>query len=113
MNSIHIHRDKPYSWRWTPEDDECFFGRLTYDVLHDNPSFGNTRFFKSLWEVKALPNAQVLVWMLLDRLPSRLNLSRRGINITNLFYLLCQLCQEPVQHLFLECEVVFLVWNTC
>lgn len=26
---------------------------------------------------------------------------------------MCQMCQESIQHLFLECKVAHIVWNSC
>jgi len=51
--------------------------------------------------------------VLLDRLPTRINLSRRGVGVTTSLCALCQKWPESAQHLFLECEFAIQVWNWC
>jgi len=69
---------------------------------------------KILWGLKITPSVAVCSWRLMvDRLPTRSNLSLRGLQLTSLF---CPLCLESVesdQHLFVMCKVAQNVWDQC
>jgi len=62
--------------------------------------------YGKVWDLNTPDSGKVFSWrVLLDRLPSRTNLVRRGINIQ---CNLCSLCikeEETIQHLLLYCEV--------
>jgi len=70
--------------------------------------------FKLLWSLSAAPSAILGVWrILLDRLSTRLNLARRGVQLVNPLCLLCQDGVESTDHLFNTCIVVQQVWDQC
>jgi len=49
----------------------------------------------------------------MGRMPSRMNVARRGINIQCNLCLLCMKEEETIQHLFTYCEVSQRVWDKC
>ncbi|GKB77617.1 RNA-directed DNA polymerase, eukaryota, reverse transcriptase zinc-binding domain protein, partial [Tanacetum coccineum] len=57
--------------------------------------------------IKAVPiNVNVLAWKVrLDGLPSRLNISRRGMDITSILCPICDREVESVSHVFFACHV--------
>jgi len=62
--------------------------------------------FQMLWNLNIAPSASVCAWrLLLDRLPTRANLSRRGIMLGNTWCPLRQEGAETTQHLFTTCKV--------
>jgi len=59
--------------------------------------------FKCLWKVKVLSNVITIAWrVLLDRIPTRMCLSRRGMVVNITICAMCQAMDESSQHLFLE-----------
>ncbi|GKB96406.1 RNA-directed DNA polymerase, eukaryota [Tanacetum coccineum] len=60
----------------------------------------------TIW-IKSIPNkVNILAWKIrCDALPSRLNLSRRGIPIDSILCPICGAKPETVNHIFLSCEV--------
>jgi len=61
-----------------------------YLVLHNKTSGENNKHFNEFWNVKTLPNAQFLAWrVMLDKLPTRLSLVRKGVDLS---CTLCPLC---------------------
>jgi len=67
-----------------------------------------------LWSLKIPPSAIVCAWrILLDRLPTRTNLGRRGVQLGNTCYPLCHEGVETTQHLFSSCKVTQKVWDYC
>jgi len=70
--------------------------------------------FKLLWSLKIAPSAVVYVWrILLDRLPTRANLVKRGMQIMYVDCLLCLEATETCQRLFDTCKVAQKVWDKC
>ena len=70
--------------------------------------------FKLLWNLKVPPSAVVCVWrLLMDRLPTRSNLVKRGLQLPNLLCPFCQECVESAQRLFVTCKVTQKVQNQC
>jgi hypothetical protein len=67
-----------------------------------------------LWKIDAPSKALVLGWrLLLDRLPTRSALHRRGIlhNSNDLLCVFCSLHDEDSSHLFLTCQFSKGLWN--
>ena len=98
------------SWQWLIGNDSTFTVSETRKHIDDIilPSLQvSTR-----W-CKALPRkVNIFMWRLrLDRLPHRLNLSRRGIDINSILCSVCNKGMESNEHLFCSCEVAFNVWS--
>jgi len=51
--------------------------------------------------------------LLLDRLPTRVNLVKRDMQLINMLCSLCQEGEETSQHLFGTCKVAQKVWDQC
>lgn len=49
--------------------------------------------------------------MFLDRLPTRINLVNKNLDIPSILCPICQLEAEQIGHLFLRCEVAARTWN--
>jgi len=53
--------------------------------------------FKQLWQVKVLPNVLTTAWrFLLDRMPTRLNLIRRGVVVSSSICVLSKPWKSPL-----------------
>nr|GEZ12964.1 RNA-directed DNA polymerase, eukaryota [Tanacetum cinerariifolium] len=63
--------------------------------------------------VKVTPiKINVFAWRVrLDKLPSRLNLSLRGVEISSIMCPLCNSSVETASHLFFTCHVACLIWK--
>ncbi|GKE16864.1 RNA-directed DNA polymerase, eukaryota, partial [Tanacetum coccineum] len=66
----------------------------------------------TLWD-KILPRKiNIFLWRLsLDRLPHRLNLSSRGIDIPSISCSSCNGNVESADHVFFECDLVKEIWS--
>ncbi|XP_068487094.1 uncharacterized protein [Phaseolus vulgaris] len=70
--------------------------------------------FEVLWKAKAFPNVVITTWrVLIDRIPTRVRLSRREVLMLLTVCGLCQINEESCQHLFIECKYAQLVWSLC
>jgi len=64
--------------------------------------------------VKALPNVVITAWrIMLDKIPTRRNLIRRGLTVNTSTCVMCQATDESAQYLFIQCETAQKVWYLC
>jgi len=100
-------------WRGDPKG--MFTVKSAYFTLtnHQQVSLKES-VFCSLWQAKAVPRVLVTAWrVLLDRIPTRANLIRRGVVGIPPLCALCNMVEESSQHLFLDCTVAQRVWLMC
>jgi len=91
-----------------------FLVKSAYKCLADRDEGLMDGVFQQLWQSKVLPNILYTNWrVLLDRLPTRIDLIRRGVEVTDLNCVMCQASEEFAHHLFLECHVAQRVWYLC
>ena len=70
--------------------------------------------FEILWKAKTFPNVVTTTWRaLIDRIPTRVGLSRRGVLMLSTICGLYQIKEESCHHLFFECKYAQLVWSLC
>jgi len=86
---------------WGSEEEVCFSVNSTYECLSKHGRGPQHDVFKSLWKVKAFPSVVTVAWrILMDRLPTRVCLSRRGVLMETTLCALCQTKEKSCQHLF-------------
>ncbi|XP_068475121.1 uncharacterized protein [Phaseolus vulgaris] len=97
---------------WGVNNKGCFSMKSAYESIRgDGTRIG---VFDLLWKAKALPSVLIIAWRsILDRLPTRECLSRRGVTMESTSCVFCHSKVESSQHLFLECDVVVRVWDLC
>ena len=77
-------------WIWDGNGLGTYSVQLGYLVLQEQYHLPQCVWFKVLWALKVQGPTKVCVWRAMtDRLPTRVNLIRRGVNIQNI---LCPLC---------------------
>jgi len=60
--------------------------------------------FYLLWKATAFPNVLITAWrVLIDRIPTREALVRRGVQMESTVCSLCRTKEESSQHFFIEC----------
>jgi len=100
-------------WRGDPKG--MFLVKSAYSILTNHQQVSiKEGVFCSLWQAKAMPRVLVTAWrVLLDRIPTRANLIRRGVLVNSPLCALCNTLEESSQHLFLECVFAQRVWSMC
>ncbi|GJT61640.1 putative RNA-directed DNA polymerase, eukaryota, reverse transcriptase zinc-binding domain protein [Tanacetum coccineum] len=98
------------SWHWNLSDVGMFTVGVTRKHI-DNfvlPSMSpSTRWNKSLPR-----KVNIFVWrLLLDRLPHRVNLSSRGLEIPSIVCPVCNAAVETSDHIFYACDTASNVWR--
>jgi len=54
----------------------------------------------------------MLAWKILKgNVPTRVSLSRKGLSLPSLMCPLCNQADETIYHLFVECNIAYLVWS--
>nr|GEW43917.1 RNA-directed DNA polymerase, eukaryota [Tanacetum cinerariifolium] len=106
---IRINSDQDVR-QWKFVDEESFtvrFVRNSLDVIRLSISSTATRWCKIL-PIKV----SVFVWrVMLNRLPTHLNLDRRGIDMDSLLRPCCNSIVEDSNHVFYSCNVALELWN--
>ncbi|GJU62417.1 RNA-directed DNA polymerase, eukaryota, reverse transcriptase zinc-binding domain protein [Tanacetum coccineum] len=105
--SLSDHND---AWNWSPNTTKGFSvasARSLVDshILEVSP-------IATRWNGCIPIKVNIFLWkLLLNKLPSRVNLDRRGIDIPSI---LCPNCQEDVEtvnHIFFTCEMASTLWS--
>ena len=99
---------------WGEEELENYSVNIAYNHLAKRPRATHHSAFEYLWQAKAFPNVLTTAWRaLLNRIPTRESLSRRGVQMNSRVCVLCQEKEESCQHLFIECKNAQQVWSSC
>jgi hypothetical protein len=112
--------DAEDSWCWRPDEGKTFTVKSAYEIVSDmllpkgNLSTAQELSFKVLW--KCLASSKVSGFaclVLLDRVPTRVNLIRRRVinDDGNQCCVFCCNSAETVTHLFLYCNCILQVWE--
>ncbi|XP_021971289.1 uncharacterized protein LOC110866451 [Helianthus annuus] len=110
LQNVEIN-NKLDRWLWKQEDDREEF------------SVCNLR--SELDGMRMIPETQVLKWLcwipkkincfiwraVLDRIPTRDALAIRNIQLPSVLCVLCNICNESVDHLLISCQYAQLVWT--
>ncbi|GJT52207.1 RNA-directed DNA polymerase, eukaryota, reverse transcriptase zinc-binding domain protein, partial [Tanacetum coccineum] len=64
------------------------------------------------WYTMIPKKVNIFMWrMFLDRLPNRLNLSLRGLDLDSISCMVCNGNAESNAHIFFKCDTAFVVWH--
>jgi len=114
ISKIHWNSEGKDKLIWVGNDEQEYTVKSGYIVLNREDSMQSYEVFQLLWSLKIPPSTIVCEWrILLDRLPTRVNLGRRRVQLR---YVCCPLCQggdKTTQHLRNSCRVTQKVWDHC
>jgi len=84
ITQLEGHSQITDKWLWMADPQLTFSVKSTYKLLNANNDIGSNRVFTELWKSKTPNKARVLAWrILLNRLPTKDNLQKRGIQLPN------------------------------
>ncbi|KAL5161528.1 putative ribonuclease H protein [Glycine soja] len=117
-NSAYFHRLINHrrrvsdTWEWSADPEGQYSTRSAYDLIGEEATDSSQEeCFEKLWRIKVPARFLVFAWRLLrDRLPTRKNLQRRQIQLTDSLCPLCRTQQEDASHLFFHCSKVQPIW---
>ncbi|GKD97617.1 RNA-directed DNA polymerase, eukaryota [Tanacetum coccineum] len=118
---IHRIDNGNWSWNWSRTDiglrNMAYFHDLLLEIVETSRRIIDAKLLPSLeistsWD-KILPlKVNIFIWRLsLDRLPHRLNLSSRGIDILKISCSSCNGNVESSNHIFFACDIAMEVWR--
>ncbi|GKC37449.1 RNA-directed DNA polymerase, eukaryota [Tanacetum coccineum] len=98
------------AWKWQLAKDGVFSVSCTRK--HIDNILLNSGDIATRWNNLVPIKVNILVWRIsLDRLPTRINLIKRGIDVPSLLCPSCGNQIEDVSHIFVTCEVTFCIWD--
>jgi len=99
---------------WNGDSNGVFSLKSEYQTLCQSPNGISHDGYSLLWQVKALPKALFTAWrVLIGRLSTYENLTRRGMVVNSTLCVLCKAAEESNHHLFLTCIFAQKVWSLC
>ncbi|GJV23602.1 RNA-directed DNA polymerase, eukaryota, reverse transcriptase zinc-binding domain protein [Tanacetum coccineum] len=98
------------AWVWSPNTSKGFSVASARSLIDSH--ILDVSHIATRWNGCIPIKVNIFLWkLLLNKLPSRVNLDRRGIDIPSI---LCPICQEDVEtanHLFFTCEMASTLWS--
>ena len=113
IQQVTVNKESVDSWFWKDEEGK-YTVKSGYSKIQNFPSGKNSNLYRMLWTVKVAPSAQFLAWrVIMNKVPKRINLRRRGVQLTDVSCVFCGLEEETNTHLFFTCNVIKKIWNMC
>ncbi|GKV51343.1 hypothetical protein SLEP1_g58010 [Rubroshorea leprosula] len=114
---VKISQGKPDEWEWVHDKDGHYSTKTAYSLLtQEQRGSRGTEIFRRIWNPLFPSKVSAFNWQLvLDRIPTRMNLLRRGIT-KDMEEGRCAICGEADEnagHLFLNCKCARWIWKAC
>ena len=93
IEGIHIQQQGSDEWEWLGDQTRNYSTRNAYNLVLEASTGGQQEeWCKELWKIKIPSKIKVFAWRLIrDRLPTRMNLHRRQVQLQDLR---CPFCRE-------------------
>ncbi|PWA82636.1 RNA-directed DNA polymerase, eukaryota [Artemisia annua] len=106
----HLSLDSnPDYWTWEADKSKKFTLQSARRII-DNRTLPSG-LFPTRWCKYVPSKINIFAWrLLLNRLPTRINIVEKGIDIPSILCSICNLHHEDADHLFLQCEVASQIW---
>ncbi|KAH1209320.1 putative ribonuclease H protein [Glycine max] len=107
-----IQQQGPDAWVWSEDPAAQYSTRNAYNMLGEEGAAGRQEeCFEKLWRIRIPARIAVFAWRLIrDRLPTRQNLRRRQVQITDMLCPFCRIQEEGASHLFFHCNKIQPIW---
>jgi len=95
ITNTHWNRDKSDEWSWVGENVTAYTVQYGYRAVKEVQDVVQTDCFRVIWDLSVPRTIKAFGWrVMLDRLPSKVNLENRGITVS---CNLCPLCKKEVE----------------
>ncbi|GKV42785.1 hypothetical protein SLEP1_g50152 [Rubroshorea leprosula] len=112
LEGVHLKEGVRDVWKWVHEMEGKYVVKIAYDFLASTECVLEDRMCKLIWCSWVPSKVAFFGWRLcLDRLPTKVNLKKRGIQLQEGVF--CECCDgtvEEVNHLFCVCYKAWVVW---
>ena len=107
--AVQVQQD---SWSWEADPSGSYTVGSTFKLLSRHVTDENKDgVFIDLWKLKVPSKASHfacrLIW---DKLPTKVNLRRRNVELNDICYPFCRICDEDASHLFFSCAKTMPLW---
>ena len=114
LSRVRLSRDQEDIQVWGRDDSGLFSVNAAYECIAHPGRSSQNGVFSYLWKIKTFPSVLTTTWrVLIGRIPTRENLSRRGVILNTILCAMCELKEETCQHTFIECDAAQRVWVLC
>ena len=99
-------------WEWLGEPSGTYSTHSVYNMIWEEIADGSQEeCFEELWKIKIPSKIAIFAWRLFrDRLPTRKNLQRRQVQISDMSCPFCRRVEEDASHLFIHCHKIQPIW---
>ena len=112
LEGISIHLDREDKWIWKEDASGVYTVGNAYKMLMtDHTDENQDGVFTELWKVKVPSKASFFAGRLIrDRLPTKINLRKRNVEIKDLTCPYYKNKEEDAAHLFFSCSKILPLW---
>jgi len=109
---IQIQPHRGDSWVWKADPNGQYSTQSAYNILMGESTDENLDgVFDALWKLKIPTKSSFFAWRLIrDRLPTKVNLRRRHVQVNDLLCPFCKNMEEDAGHLFFSCNKIAPLW---
>ncbi|GKV23016.1 hypothetical protein SLEP1_g32806 [Rubroshorea leprosula] len=116
LDNVKITPGRPDKWQWIHSSDGLYSTKMAYwKLTKERTGSKEAKMSKRIWNPMLPSKIAAFNWrVILDRIPTKANLHRRGI-IKNIEEAKCGICEEyeDASHLFLKCKISKWIWKAC
>ncbi|XP_028184703.1 uncharacterized protein LOC114371477 [Glycine soja] len=107
-----LHPQKEDMWIWKHDSSGHYSKKSGYDLIRrEVAGADHTSDFVELWKLKIPAKSVVFAWRIIrDRLPTKSNLRRRQVMLTDTLCPFCRTEEEEATHLFFSCSNILPLW---
>ena len=100
------------AWVWSGDPADHYSTQTAYNMLGEEAAAGRQEeCFEKLWRIRIPARIVIFAWRLIrDRLPTRQNLRRRQVQLTDMLCPFCRIKEEGASHLFFHCSKIQPIW---
>ena len=112
IEGIHIQQQGTDEWEWLGDQTRTYSTCSAYNLVMEASKGGQQQdWCKELWRIKLPSKITVFAWRLIeDRLPTKMNLHRRHVQLQDLRCPFCREAVEEASHLFFHCIFIQPIW---
>jgi len=101
LGEQRLRAKKEDVWVWKDGEIKVYTVKSAYKMLKEEIQANEKELFVSFWRIKAQPSTHITTWRVLeDKISSKENLMRRGINMINNICSMYGKEEETSSHLF-------------
>ncbi|XP_071713350.1 uncharacterized protein [Rutidosis leptorrhynchoides] len=113
IKSISLNFNSPVTWKWVLAGNGCFtVKRLSQNIDSRMFDISNSSTQVTLRNNLVPNKLEIFVWRALrKRIPVRIELDKRGIDLHSVRYPVCDDGLESMEHCLVECNLSFDIWS--